>query len=232
MTPTYGLIKQLQYRNMITGLLLSTFKDENDLRLISLAGAHCFDNPNSIENQLMDKKHCAIIIAEKDKASYNKLASSLGFKQVRLRPAGSLKGFNACEGKYKNGYVIILNTTLINAYRMLKELKQTVHAVIADYYANFNPRVEAETAYLIENNLISRKGYLFLTYSNPTVSAYRESNKRLVKYDPRQLSYATGVYNYVRIMIRKQRRILFNYRLTYKNKPVGIDMHVAMIQVN
>lgn len=99
MTPKYGIKKQIFYRNAIKSYLALRY-GKKELTMVSLGGAHCLENVESIENAFVSQnENNSLIIPECDNKSFETLKKSL---KGRKKTLFTLEGLEVCQGFHYN----------------------------------------------------------------------------------------------------------------------------------
>lgn len=201
LTPKYGNKKQFLYRNVVSEKIFLSYNKNKTLRVVSLGGIHCLDNPMSIENKILQRNDKNIIIlVEKDK-----------------------KCFRILQKKVKNNQrVKLFYGTLNNYFRQAVKLSfLRFDVLIADYYSMFNNNVVDDIELLFSRKLLAKQGTAFITVCQANRQINAPAIQRIRSYCPNR-KYISGIINYLKYRSKHhQSNVKPTDKWQYDNQDVG-----------
>lgn len=229
LTPEYGDIKQEEYRNRIEREVKRWY-NYKFIRILSLAGAHCFENSESIENMLLKRnRRRELHIVESKPINIRKILQSLT-DVVGERHNSRIMLWH---GTYKGSTVYVAQCTMNRYLRHCAENGIALDVIIADYFDSINGKVIKDLNIMFENKLINRFGHLFLTAADSSRIKTQPCYERIMGYAHGD-NYAVAARNYVKYKaISKGINPMQLNRFDYKERGQGkTRMCVVHLQVS
>lgn len=223
-TPKYSTVKENEYRKPIIKLLDRRYKLKG-IRVLSLGGAHCLENANSIERRVLRaSKKNKLVIVECDKRSVKRLLKSMTnvktYKNAHIiRYNGEFNGQNVSVVKAR------LNTFLASDY---SNISRQYDNMILDFYGTFNKDAEQSIKLIARHNLLNTNGSIALTSCEPGRAINTKSCKRVLRVNK---DYSKGIKTIVKRTFKK--RMITN-SWNYKNTDVSnkaLKMYVNDFQL-
>lgn len=235
-TPNYGPFKQIQYRLMIMAFIQQHFKNK-PIVSVSLGGAHCLENPDSIESFILAKNAGGLLcIPEYDAESCEYLVKSLKrltTRKIKVEKRG--RGF-AYIGKIGKTTVEIYHGKLYNYLKWSESVRREHHVFISDYYCTLNRNVMKDLDIIRRGRIRAKGACIFLTSCKPTRAINTPICQKIIKRDTNKEnpSYEGGMKVWLNSFFNSKdsqindRILSWNYNNT-DIAPMSLDMIVAKI---
>jgi hypothetical protein len=229
LTPKYSFIKQFCYREVLDHKIRYAF-DGKAIHSLSLAGAHCLENPDSNERRIIENCPNSIVtIVECRLKSVKNILKSLPKAKVKREKFGHRYLYSAKIGSVK---VEVFHGYMHSYLKAAKKTDRRHHVVIADYYSTLNRKVISDLE-LLRDGLLAKKALLFITSSDPRRASTQEICQMILNRDTnKEKSYKGGMREYLKGFFRKTLKDITMHN--YTNSDVSkkaVEMYVAMIQV-
>jgi hypothetical protein len=230
LTPQYGQTKAVEYRDKVFHLIRKRYGTKA-LSVVSLAGARCLSNPQSIERRLLAiNKNTIVRIAERNSRSFNKIVACLtNVVDVPIRNSQLI----VKHGKYRGSDVIVVRASLRRCLKYMQASGIRCDVGILDYFCSLNHDVEKDLNIILGGQLIHKRASLFLTASdNPRIRGTR-TYRRILAYSSGTGNYLTGLKTFIRKKTeRRGYRVKSMLGWKYKDNPSSAgDMKVVHIDL-
>lgn len=231
LTPTYGMIKQFCYREVLSYVIYDRYKNK-PIVSVSLGGAHCLDNPGSCERRIIENNpNSTVVIVDRDLKSVKNILKRL--KNVQREKCGNGYTYLATIG---NVSIEVYHGTMKSYLLWAKKLNRKHDVVIADYFTTLNNEVIAELKILRDERLLNKNSKLFVTAASPRWGSGKGICQLVLNRDTKpNKKYRGGMREFLKYIFNSKGSTVKNIMMhSYSNVDINtksMEMNVAIMTI-